>query len=160
MRNKPFKIAVLPDNKPKNIPSLKPFYENLPPLPQADLPLSPMFMTLDRQLVYSTSPGGVQAVITKVESLLDRDFGVRKLIKAGSTETGTGIKGHCDVDYLVCLRSSSVSSDSSEMLTKTYNCLRRGFGTNAKLDLPAIVIRYGNSVGEQLDVVPIFNMHD
>lgn len=153
-------LSVLPDQIPKNIPSLKPFYANLPPLPQVYLPLSPLFIALDSQLVYQGLPRGYELFVADLVKLLDKQFGVRKLIEAGSSRTGTGIRERCDIDCLVCLRYSIVPEDSSEMLDQVYGCLQPKFGAAAKLDSPAVVIRFGESFGEQVDLVPIFNMHD
>lgn len=158
--NNPKRLAVLPTKSPSNIPSFKPFYANLPPLPKVDLPLSRLFVALDRQLVYQGPGGEYRSVIAEIERTLDGDFGVRKLIHGGSSKAGTGIRERCDIDVLVCLRYSSVSSDSRVMLREVYECLQQKFGAAARLDPPAVVVSFGPSPGEQVDVVPMFDMND
>lgn len=153
-------LSILPVTTPAIVPSLKPFYERLPPLPKGKQPLADSFINFDRNLTYDGVPRNHQSVLARAREHLNNEFTVRTLLEAGSSRSGTGIKGKCDIDYIVCFRYNRVDDDSRDFLKKVYNSLLRQFGSAVKLDSPAVTIHYGSSEAEQIDIVPAFTFED
>ncbi len=88
---------------------------------------------------------------------LTRNFGLERFFRIGSFGNGTSISGYSDVDYLACLPTSQLTSNSTYSLTKIRDALATRFPhTNVGVSCPAIVVPFGTSESEKNEIVPAF----
>lgn len=91
-----------------------------------------------------------------IETRLKLDFdSVRRFTRIGSFGNGTSISGYSDVDYLACLPTDKLTSDSNYSLQKVRDSLDGRFpNTGVRVSCPAVVCPFGNTAAETTEVVP------
>jgi hypothetical protein len=97
-----------------------------------------------------------------IETRLKLDFGsVRRFTRIGSFGNGTSISGYSDIDYLACLPTNQLSTDSNYSLQKVRNSLDGRFpNTGVRVSCPAVVCPFGNSAAETTEIVPADQVND
>lgn len=86
-----------------------------------------------------------------IESRLDYDLGVHRMVEIGSLRHGTGVWYYSDVDYLVSLKGIKPTS-STTMLEKVKASLQARFPlTSISIRRPAVVCKFSDAV---VEVVP------
>lgn len=91
-----------------------------------------------------------------IKTRLEKDFGyVPRFTRIGSFGNGTSISGYSDIDYLACLPTNQLTTDSNYSLQKVRNSLDGRFpNTGVRVSCPAVVCPFGNSASETTEVVP------
>jgi hypothetical protein len=97
-----------------------------------------------------------------IETRLKLDFdSVRRFTRIGSFGNGTSISGYSDVDYLACLPTNKLSTNSNYSLQKVRESLDGRFpNTGIRVSCPAVVCPFGNSAAETTEVVPADEVND
>jgi tRNA nucleotidyltransferase (CCA-adding enzyme) len=89
-----------------------------------------------------------------VEASLKNPLEVMLFRETGSFNHGTGVRGHCDVDLLVSLKTKPASADTALQWVK--DALSASFPyTTVKVRRPAVVVEF-NSGAETWEVIPGF----
>jgi hypothetical protein len=92
---------------------------------------------------------------TSIQTRLHQDFGLRRFVRTGSFGNGTSISGYSDVDYLACLQTSSLTTNSTYSLGKVRDSMAGRFPyTAVRVSCPAVVVPFGNDVAETTEIVP------
>lgn len=114
-----------------------------------------------RDFLTKLTPSGYESDAAKnhrysIKTRLERDFdSVLRFTRIGSFGNGTSISGFSDVDYLACLPTKHLSSNSTYSLGKVRDSLSGRFpNTGVRVDCPAVVCPFGNSPSETTEVVP------
>ncbi len=91
-----------------------------------------------------------------VHSSLRQSIDVGMFLEIGSFSHGTGIRRHCDVDLLVCLKSPKPGS-ADTALGWVRNALTASFpSTRVRVSRPAVVVEFANGT-ETWRVIPAFS---
>jgi Second Messenger Oligonucleotide or Dinucleotide Synthetase domain len=91
-----------------------------------------------------------------VEAALRNSIEIGRFLEIGSFHHGTGIRRHCDVDLLVCIKSAKPGS-SDTALGWVKNALTASFpNTRVRVSRPAVVIEFANGT-EAWKVIPGFS---
>lgn len=90
-----------------------------------------------------------------IETRLKDDFKLSRFVRIGSFGNGTSISGYSDVDYLACLPTNQLLSNSDSSLQKVKKSLDERFpNTGVRVSCPAVVCPFGNSRSETHEIVP------
>ena len=90
-----------------------------------------------------------------IKRRIEKDFSLQRFWRIGSFGNGTSIRGYSDVDYMACIPTESLSSNSSTFLTKLRKSLAERFpNTGVRTSCPAVVVPFGNSAKETTEVTP------
>jgi len=91
----------------------------------------------------------------EVESALRRSIEISRFLELGSFHYGTGIRKHCDIDLLVCIKSAKPGSPDTA-LEWVKNALAASFPhTRVRVSRPSVVIEFASG-GETWKVIPAF----
>lgn len=91
-----------------------------------------------------------------VQASLRHSIDVGMFYEIGSFSHGTGIRRHCDVDLLVCIKSAKPGS-SDAALGWVKNALTASFPhTRVRISRPAVVVEFANGT-ETWQVIPAFS---
>jgi len=91
-----------------------------------------------------------------VEAALRSSMEVGRFLEIGSFHHGTGIRRHCDVDLLICIKSAKPGS-SDTALGWVKNALTASFpNTRVRTSRPAVTIEFANG-NETWKVIPAFS---
>lgn len=91
-----------------------------------------------------------------VEASLRQSIEVGRFIDLGSFSHDTGIRKHCDVDLLVCIKSAKPGS-SDTALGWVRNALTASFpNTRVRISRPAVAVEFGGGT-ETWKVIPGFS---
>lgn len=103
----------------------------------------------------TTETQAAQSHRASIEARLKNDFGLLRFTRIGSFGNGTSISGYSDVDYLACLPTAQLSSDSNYSLQKVRIALDARFPyTGVRVSCPAVVCPFGSSPAETTEIVP------
>lgn len=90
-----------------------------------------------------------------VKSCLESNFGITSFHRIGSFGAGTSVRNYSDVDFLACVPTEFLSSDSKRSLWDVWNALDTRFpNTGVGIKSPAIYVPFGEGASESIDVVP------
>lgn len=91
-----------------------------------------------------------------IKTRLELDFGyVPRFTRIGSFGNGTSISGYSDVDYLACLPTNQLTTNSNYSLQKVRDSLDARFpNTGVRVSCPAVVCPFGTAAAETTEVVP------
>jgi len=120
-----------------------------------------------RDFLPKLTPSGYELETAKshrysIETRLKLDFdSVRRFTRIGSFGNGTSISGYSDVDYLACLPTEKLSSNSNYSLQKVRDSLDGRFpNTGVRVSCPAVVCPFGNTASEKHEIVPADYVRD
>ncbi len=113
-----------------------------------------------RDLLKKLTPGGsesdgVKSHRASIRACLDNNFGLVRFTRIGSFGNGTSIYGHSDVDYLTCLPTKQLTSNSTYSLGKVRDALIVRFpNTGVRVNCPAVCCPLGTTAAETTEVLP------
>lgn len=90
-----------------------------------------------------------------IENCLKTNHKMTHFFKTGSNGNGTSISGYSDTDYFAVLLTDQFTTDSYYSLTKFKDTLDTRFPrTGVRISTPAIVVPFGQSRWEDIEVTP------
>lgn len=90
-----------------------------------------------------------------IENCLKPNHKMTHFFKTGSNGNGTSISGYSDTDYFAVLPTEQFTTDSYYSLTKVKETLDTRFPrTGVRISSPAVVIPFGQSRWEDIEVTP------
>lgn len=90
-----------------------------------------------------------------VEACLKSNFGITSFHRIGSFGSGTSVRNYSDVDFLACVPTEQLNSDSKRSLWEVWAALDTRFpNTGVAIKSPAVYVPFGTDASEAIDVVP------
>jgi hypothetical protein len=106
------------------------------------------------------TPGGAESEATQkhrasIKLCLENNFGLIRFTRIGSFGNGTSIYGYSDVDYLACLPTKQLTSNSTYSLGKVRDALVVRFpNTEVRVNGPTVCCPFGTTAAERTEVLP------
>lgn len=125
--------------------------------------LGTMPRTIDegfRDFIGKLTPSGAESENTKghrasIQACLANNFGLTRFTRIGSFGNGTSICGYSDVDYLACLPTKALTTNSTYSLGKVRDALDTRFpNTGVRVNCPAVKVPFGTTAAQTTEVIP------
>ena len=113
-----------------------------------------------RDFLKKLTPGkaesdGVKSHRASIKACLENNFGLERFTRIGSFGNGTSIYGYSDVDYLACLPTQQLTTNSTYSLGKVRDALGVRFPyTAVRVNCPAVCCPLGTTAAERTEVLP------
>lgn len=113
-----------------------------------------------RDFLAKLTPSGQETAAAKshrasIEACIANNFGLKRFWRTGSFGNGTSIRGYSDVDYMACIPTEALKSNSSTSLANLTSALSSRFpNTGVRTSCPATLVPFGASVSENTEVTP------
>ncbi len=92
---------------------------------------------------------------TSVNACLRNAFGSVRLFRSGSFGHHTSVRGWSDTDYFAVLPKGRLAPNSARTLANVRDVLASRFPRTAvSVRTPAVVLPFGNTAGERLEIIP------
>lgn len=112
------------------------------------------------------TPGSVQTGTAtshkaSITARLERDFDLKQLFYSGSSNNGTSIARHSDVDFFASIPGSKLKENSATTLREVKESLQGRFpNTEIYVDSPGVVLNFGSSDWDKAEVIPAHKLRD
>jgi len=103
----------------------------------------------------SYSTGKAASHKASITARLERDFGLKQLFYSGSSNNGTSIARHSDVDFFASIPASKLRENSAVSLREIKENLQGRFPyTEIYVDSPGVVLKFGSGDWDKAEVIP------
>ncbi|MBP9225804.1 MAG: hypothetical protein KBF76_18165, partial [Verrucomicrobiales bacterium] len=90
-----------------------------------------------------------------ITARLERDFDLKQMFYSGSSNNGTSIARHSDVDFFGSIPASKLKDNSAVSLREIKESLQGRFPlTEVYVDSPGVVLKFGSADWDKAEVIP------
>jgi hypothetical protein len=94
---------------------------------------------------------------SSITSRLEVYYDLNQLFYSGSTNNGTDVSDHSDVDFFAYIPPKNLKQNSSTSLREIKGCLQERFTyTRVYVDSPAVVLDFGSGTWDTAEVIPAY----
>ncbi len=96
-----------------------------------------------------------------ITARLERDFDLKQMFYSGSSNNGTSIARHSDVDFFGSIPASKLKDNSAVSLREIKESLQGRFPlTEVYVDSPGVVLKFGSADWDKAEVIPAHKLRD